>query len=186
MAAEVEGNPPIIVKVNTTEAEYSAYARAASQRQRRAAGETTGWFAYLGAIPVGLGGGFAGIGFGVPGEYGARVALLICVAYMLGQVALRFASGIYGNQVGRIYLREYQSIIVRIDETGVSSQWRKSTTFWSWEDITQLTREYDHLIFWIGTMRGIPVPRSALAKDQETQILGMARARIVPKPAPKS
>ena len=180
--AEIAGSAPIVVNFSTTEAEFSDYVRAVRKRQLHAAGQDISWYAYLGAVPIGLLGGFAAIGLRIPGEYGARIAMLIGIAYILGQSALHLASRIYAKRVGRIELQHNLPLSVTIDKSGVTSQRHKSTTFWSWEDITDLTREQGLLMFWLGPSRAIPVPCRALAANEEQQILRVAKARISPKP----
>jgi hypothetical protein len=176
--AENESGPPIVVNFTTTEAEDRSYFRIAWKRQTRAVGEDVGWYAYLGAIPVGFLGGFAAIALGVDGESGATVAMLTGIGYILGQRALYLVSRLSEMRLVRAHRQSSWPLDIGIDENGVTSQWHKSSTFWSWEDITELTREHDLLIFWIGPSRGIFVPRRALAGDDETRILRMARARI--------
>jgi hypothetical protein len=183
--ARTEGSAPIVLNFSTTEAEYRGYVRAVWKRQARAVGQGISWSAYLGVIPVGLLGGFAAIGLGVPGEYGARIAMLIGIAYMLGQAALHLASRVYATRVGRIDQQNHLALKVTIDEKGVTSQRHTSSTYWSWEDITDLTREEGLLMFWLGPSRAIPVPSRALAATEEPQILRMAKARISPKPDTK-
>ena len=90
--AENESGPPIVVNFTTTEAEDRSYFRIAWKRQTRAVGEDVGWYAYLGAIPVGFLGGFAAIALGVDGESGATVAMLTGIGYILGQRALYLVS----------------------------------------------------------------------------------------------
>ena len=176
--AEIEGAPPIVANFTTTEAEDRSYFRIAWKRQTRAVGEDVGWYAYLGAIPVGFLGGFAAIALGVDGESGATVAMLTGIGYILGQRALYLVSRLSEMRLVRAHRLNSWPLDIRIDGSGIASQWHKSTTFWSWEDVTELTRELELLIFWIGPSRGIFVPRRALAGDDETRILRMARARI--------
>jgi hypothetical protein len=185
--AEIEsGSPPIVVTFTTTEAEDRSYIRAAWKRQTLAIGSDVGWYAYLGAIPVGLLGGFAAIGLGVEGESGATVAMLIGLGYILGQRALYLVSRLTEMRLVRAQRLDDSPLSITIDESGVTSQWHKSSTVWSWEDITELTREHDLLFFWIGHTRGMFVPRRALAGNDEAQILRIAKARISPKPAKSS
>jgi hypothetical protein len=182
MVDETSGTAPIVVRFSLAEEEERLYGRVVASRQNRAAGEDIAWYSHLGAIPVGFLGGFAAIWLGVDWDSGAVTAMLIGIAYLLGHYACLLAARLYGERLFAAYRHQApghgEDMTVTIDETGVESQWRKSHIFWGWEDITALTLESGLLLFWIGPSRGIFLPRRALAKAEETQILGLAKARV--------
>jgi hypothetical protein len=176
------GGAAIVARFEPTMEEERIYARIVGKRQSRIAGEDLGWYSHLGAIPAGLLGGLAAVGLGVEGRFAARVSMLIGLAYILGQYAMHFLWRLYAARLAAAYRDGPKSRCVTIDASGVTLQWRQSSSFWAWEDITQLTREHDFLIFWIGPSNGVFLPRRALAAG-EAEVLRMAKARISARPA---
>jgi hypothetical protein len=181
MAEDAPTAAPIVARFSLTEAEERNYARVLADRQYRAAGQDIAWYSYLGAIPVGFLGGFAAIGFGV-GDFGAMMAVLVGLGYILGYYASYLASRLYQARLSAVYRRDvpghWEGMTVTVGEAGVDSQWRKSRTFLSWGDITALTRERGLLIFWIGPSRGTLVPRRVLAEGDEAGIMRLASQHI--------
>jgi len=185
MTENAGGAATVVARFEPTDAEHGEYWRILGRRQSLAAGEDLGWYSYLGAIPIGLIGFLTALGLGVDGSYGARVGMLIGLAYIIGQYVMSLFGRLRAARLRAAYRQGDLLISITVTEGGVATQWRKSSAFWSFKDITQLTRERELLIFWIGPWNGIYLPLRALAAGEEAQILRIARGRISAKPVGK-